>query len=113
MPTYQTRSITYRPHGCIENAFTIHCLPWETCGQLLNEIRVAASEKKLISHVEALPDAGDRVARHAIAISEDGRAVACARLMPDGQVERIAVLPHEHQGLIRTALVEALLDIVR
>lgn len=113
MPTYQTRSITYHPHGCLENAFTIHCLPWVSCAPLLNEIRVAASERKIISHVEALPDARDPIAHHAIAVDADGRVIACGRLIPDGHVERIAVLPHEHQGLIRTALVEALLDLAR
>lgn len=97
----------------MEKTFTIHCLPWVSCAPLLNEIRVAASEKRVISHAEALPDAQDPIAHHAIALGGDGCVVACARLMPGGRVERIAVLPHEYRELIRKALIDALLDRAR
>jgi len=43
----------------MQNAFTVHCIPWESCTPLLNDVRVAASKMRVISHVEALADQFD------------------------------------------------------
>ncbi|MDD5057566.1 MAG: hypothetical protein PHQ60_06815 [Sideroxydans sp.] len=94
----------------MQNAFTVHCLPWEFCAPILNEIRVAASQMKVISHLDALEDGRDGQARHAIAVSSKGQYIGCARLLPDGRIERIAVLPHEHQIQIKNAMIEILQD---
>jgi hypothetical protein len=110
MQTYPTRSITYNPEGNMQNSFTVHCVPWESCAPLLNEIRVAASQMRTISHAEALTDGKDGLARHAIAVSTKGQCIGCARLLPGGHVERIAVLPHEHQAQIKAAMIEILDD---
>jgi hypothetical protein len=110
MQTYPTRSITYNLEGNIQNTFTVHCVSWESCAPLLNEIRVAASQMRTISHAGALPDGKDELARHAIAVSTKGQCIGCARLLPGGHVERIAVLPHEHQAQIKAAMIEILSD---
>lgn len=94
----------------MRNAFTVHCVPWEACAPILNEVRVAASQMRAISHLEALADEQDEWARHAIAINTKGQAIGCARVMPDGRIERIAVLPHEHQVQIKAAMIEILKD---
>jgi len=110
MQTYPTRSITYNLEGNMQNTFTVHSVPWESCAPLLNEIRVAASQMRTISHADALPDGKDELARHAIAVSTKGQFIGCARILPGGHVERIAVLPHEYQAQIKAAMVEILND---
>lgn len=94
----------------MRNAFTVHCIPWEACAPLLQEVRVAASELSVISHVDALTDDWDESSRHAIAVSNTGQIIGCARLRADGCIERIAVLPHEHREMIKAALIEVLQD---
>jgi len=110
MQTYPTRSVTYHPEGNMRNAFTVHCVPWETCAPILNDVRVAASQMRVISHLDAMADDMDQQVRHAIALSKTGQAIGCARITSDGRVERIAVLPHEHQAQIKAAMIEILKD---
>jgi hypothetical protein len=76
----------------------------------LNDVRVAASQMRVISHVDALEDGHYELARHAIAVTTKGQFIGCARVMPDGRIERIAVLPHEHQAQIKAAMIEILKD---
>ncbi|MBA4382514.1 MAG: hypothetical protein C0406_08115 [Sideroxydans sp.] len=65
---------------------------------------------RVISHLDAMADDLDQQVRHAIALSKTGQAIGCARIMSDGRIERIAVLPHEHQVQIKAALIEILKD---
>lgn len=94
----------------MHNTFTVHCVPWQACAPILNEVRVAASQMKVISHVDALEDGKDEFARHAIAVTTKGQFIGCARILSDGHIERIAVLPHEHQAQIKAAMIEILQD---
>ncbi|GAB4120723.1 MAG: hypothetical protein Fur0040_00210 [Sideroxydans sp.] len=108
--TYPNRSVTYYPEGSMMNSFTVHSLPWESCSVLVNEVRVAASIARVISHLDALPDDRDATARHAIALDKSGKVLGCGRLTEDGLIERIVVMPHDRVQLIRAAMTEILRD---
>jgi hypothetical protein len=110
MSEYPLRSITYNLEGSMRNTFTIHCLPWEICAPLLEEFRLEASLRRVISHVDALPDPKDAELRHAIAIDAQGRVIGAARLQQDHSIDTPAVMPHTFRDQIASALVEILRD---
>ena len=67
-------------------------------------------EQKVPEHLEL--DGEDEAARHFLAQSEAGADIGCARLLPSGQIGRMAVLPaHRRCGvgalLLRAAVAEA------
>jgi len=92
----------------MDNQFTLHCINWQAGAPLLLEIRLAACEIGLLSLEELLPDEMDDRSRHALVLSKTGRAIGCARLTPKGNIERLAVLPHEQRSQIEAAMIEAL-----
>jgi hypothetical protein len=108
MQIFPTRSMTYHLQENSQNDFTVHCLPWEACAMRLQNIRVAASEAGTIGHIEALSDSVDQQSRHAIAADKSGQTIGCARLLDNGKIERIAVMPHVHGEQIRAAMIEIL-----
>ncbi len=76
----------------------------------MQEIRVAASEMGLMGKGDTLTDNLDNQYRHALALSKNGRALGCARLTPNGHIDRIVALPLEQRAQIETALKEVLND---
>jgi len=64
----------------------------------------------LIDKSEALPDTQDKFCRHALALGTNGKIIGCARITPDGCIDRMVVLPHSHQERIKAALSEILND---
>ncbi|MFZ2163817.1 MAG: GNAT family N-acetyltransferase [Sideroxyarcus sp.] len=97
----------------MDNQFTLHCINWQAGAPLLLEIRLAACEIGLLSLDELLPDEMDDRSRHALVLSKTGRAIGCARLTPQGNIERSAVLPHEQRSQIEAAMIEALNEYAR
>jgi len=94
----------------MNNPFTVHCIPWQAGAPLLQDVRVTASEMGLVEKSGALADKLDDQCRHALALNASGRAIGCARITPDGDIERVVVLPHEHLTQIEAAMIEALND---
>jgi hypothetical protein len=94
----------------MNNPFTVHCIAWQAGAPLLQDIRVTASEMGLTEKLGALADKLDDQCRHALALSTSGRAIGCARITPDGRIERVVVLPHEHRAQIEAAMIEVLND---
>lgn len=72
----------------------VHVLPvaWETHAKILDAIRTAVfiEEQGVPASIER--DGQDDDASHFLAITEAGQHVGCARLLPDGQIGRMAVL---------------------
>ena len=97
----------------MDNQYTLHCIAWQAGAPLLLEIRLAACEIGLLSMDELLSDETDDRSRHALALSKTGRAIGCARLTPQGNIERLAVLPHERRAQIEAAIIEVLNDYAR
>jgi GNAT superfamily N-acetyltransferase len=94
----------------MHNPFTMHCIAWQFGAPLLQEIRAEACEIGLLIHSEMLPDDIDVQSRHALALGTNGRGIGCARITPEGRIERMAVLPHAHRAQIEAALIEVLND---
>ena len=94
----------------MNNPYTIHCIAWQAGAPLLQAFRAAASDIGLMDKSEAQNDKLDEQCRHSVALTKSGNAIGCARLTPDGRIERMVVLPHEHRVQIEAALTEALGD---
>jgi len=58
-------------------------------------------------------DADDAGAVHLLAVDGEGRAIACARLLPDGHLGRMAVLPAWRGHGVGRALLATALDAAR
>ncbi|MGD8418319.1 MAG: GNAT family N-acetyltransferase [Pseudomonadales bacterium] len=58
-------------------------------------------------------DGQDDRARHFLAINQAGQRIGCARLLPDGQIGRMAVLAHERRKGVGGQLLEAALEAAR
>lgn len=90
---------------------TVHIAPvsWDSHRDALRRIRerVFIEEQQVPRDIEW--DGADEACRHFLALTEAGQAVGCARLMPSGQIGRMAVLSeHRGTGLGRRLLAEAI-----
>ncbi len=78
---------------------------WSEQGTRLSELRkrVFIDEQGVDRDIEW--DGQDEVAEHFLALNEAGLAVGCARLLPEGQIGRMAVLAeHRRHGIGRRLL---------
>ena len=87
-------------------------MPWASHRERLTAIRteVFVVEQQVPEHLEL--DGEDATAKHFLARAEDGEDIGCARLLPSGQIGRMAVLvPHRRRGvgalLLQAAVAEA------
>ncbi|CAG1009986.1 Acetyltransferase [Burkholderiales bacterium] len=85
---------------CLEQAmppstplFTVRLADWNRDRDALRRIRyeVFVIEQKVDEALEW--DGIDSECRHALAIDAEGKAIGCGRLLPDGHIGRMAVLP--------------------
>jgi hypothetical protein len=93
----------------LHNLYTLQCVSWQEGAPRLLQVRQAAFGCGILSPTEVRADAMDRLCRHALALNQNGQAVGCVRITPDGKIERMAVLPGEHRDQLATALVETVL----
>jgi len=86
---------------------------WDEAGARLREIRqrVFVQEQGVPEALEW--DGLDAECRHALAQSEAGEAIGTGRLLPDGHVGRMAVLPAWRRCGVGTALLAELLALAR
>lgn len=94
----------------MQTTFTLHSIAWEAGASLLLDVRVAACASGLLSPQEIGSDELDEKCRHALVLSKGGRAIGCARITPEGRIERVAVMPHEQRDRIVVALIDTLKD---
>jgi len=91
-------------------AFRVAPVRWRTHGPALTDIRrrVFVEEQGVPPEMEV--DGLDPDARHVLAFTPAGEAVGCGRLLADGHIGRMAVLPafrcRGAGGALLTALVE-------
>jgi predicted GNAT family N-acyltransferase len=88
----------------------VHIVPvgWAAHGEKLREVRriVFVEEQNVPPELEL--DDSDRGAQHFLAINEAGQPVGCCRLLPSGQIGRLAVLEaHRARGIGRRLLAAA------
>lgn len=97
----------------MSNPFTVSLVCWHDGEPLLRVIRevVFIREQNVPEALEW--DGLDDGCRHALALSLNGDAIGCGRMLPDGHIGRIAVLPLWRRKKVGTAIMEALLDEAR
>jgi predicted GNAT family N-acyltransferase len=91
----------------------VELLDWEAARPFAAPIRftVFVEEQKVPAELEI--DALDPQCVHALARDDDGRALGTGRLLPDGHIGRMAVLPAARQLGVGSALLAALMDEAR
>ena len=94
-------------------AITILISDWAGARDEASAIRtsVFVEEQKVPAELEM--DEMDAVCDHALARLDDGRAVATGRLLPDGHIGRMAVLPEVRGTGVGRAVLHALMDRAR
>lgn len=97
----------------MSNPFTVSLICWHDGEPLLRAIREAVFIGEQNVPVELEWDGKDDDCRHALALSLNGDAIGCGRILADGHIGRIAVLPQWRKQKVGTAIMEALLDEAR
>jgi predicted GNAT family N-acyltransferase len=97
----------------MEKKFTVSLVSWHDGMPLLKSVREAVfiEEQKIPPELEW--DGLDEGCRHALVLSSQGEAIGCGRMLSDGHIGRIAVLPMWRKQKVGTAIMEALLNYAR
>ncbi len=97
----------------MSNAFTVSLVRWQDCEPLLKSIREAVFINEQGVPAELEWDGLDEACRHALALSHKGDAIGCGRMLANGHIGRISVLPQWRKQKVGTAIMEALLNFAR
>jgi predicted GNAT family N-acyltransferase len=97
----------------MSNPFTVSLITWHDGEPLLKSIRESVFIVEQGVPAELEWDGLDGGARHALAISHQGNAIGCGRILSNGHIGRISVLPQWRKQKVGTAIVEALLAYAR
>ena len=95
------------------NPFTVSLVSWHDGEPLLKAVREAVFIVEQGVPAELEWDGLDETCRHALALSHQGDAIGCGRMLANGHIGRIAVLPQWRKQKVGTAIMEALLDYAR
>lgn len=97
----------------MSNPFTVSLVSWHDGEPLLRSIREDVFIREQGVPVELEWDGLDEGCRHALALSLQGEAIGCGRMLANGHIGRISVLPQWRKQMVGTAIMEALLDEAR
>jgi predicted GNAT family N-acyltransferase len=97
----------------MSNPFTVSLVCWHDGEPLLKSVREAVFVREQGVPAELEWDELDDGCRHALALSHKGQAIGCGRMLANGHIGRIAVLPEWRKQKVGTAIMEALLDYAR
>ncbi len=95
------------------NPFSVSLVCWHDGEPLLKSVREAVFIREQGIPAELEWDGLDNHCRHALVLSRQGEAIGCGRMLEDGHIGRIAVLPKWRKQKVGTAIMEALLDYAR
>jgi len=93
--------------------FTVSLVCWHDGEPLLRAIRETVFIREQSVPEELEWDGKDEECRHALALSLSGDAIGCGRIMPNGHIGRVSVLPQWRKQKVGTAIIEALLEEAR
>ena len=93
--------------------FTVSLVCWHDGEPLLRAVREAVFINEQHVPAELEWDGQEEGSRHALALSAKGDAIGCGRMLPNGHIGRIAVLPQWRKQKVGTAIMEALLNEAR
>lgn len=93
--------------------FSVSLVCWHDGEPLLRSVREAVFIKEQGIAPELEWDGLDEECRHALALSSQGEAIGCGRMLRNGHIGRIAVLPKWRGQKVGTAIMEAFLDYAR
>ena len=91
------------------NPFTVSLVSWRDAEPLLRAVREEVFMREQGVPEELEWDGLDADCRHALALSLQGEAIGCGRLLANGHIGRIAVLPQWREQRVGTAIMETLL----
>lgn len=97
----------------MNHPFTVSLVSWHDGEPLLRAVREAVFIREQNVPEELEWDGMDGGSRHALALSLNGEAIGCGRILPNGHIGRIAVLPQWRNQRVGTGIMEALLDEAR
>jgi predicted GNAT family N-acyltransferase len=97
----------------VSHPFTVSMICWHDGEPLLKSIREAVFIREQGVPAELEWDGLDESCRHALAISHQGDAIGCGRMLANGHIGRIAVMPQWRKKKVGTAVMEALLNYAR
>ena len=97
----------------MSHIFTVSLVCWHDGEPLLRSVREAVFIREQGISPELEWDGLDESCRHALVLSSQGEAIGCGRMLSDGHIGRIAVLPKWRKQKIGTAIMEALLNYAR
>ena len=91
----------------------IELMSWDRARADARPIRLAVFVEEQRVPVEIEWDDQDDRSLHALAYSEEGRAIATGRLLPDGHIGRMAVLQAWRGQGVGGAILERLIEVAR
>lgn len=97
----------------MSNSFTVSLVRWQDGEPLLRSVREAVFINEQGVPAELEWDGLDEGCRHVLALSHQGDAIGCGRMLADGHIGRISVLPQWRKQKVGTAIMEALLNYAR
>jgi predicted GNAT family N-acyltransferase len=97
----------------MSTAYSVRIMSWETAREAACRIRFAVfvEEQRVPPEIEL--DEWDEASDHVIAVDAAGQAIATARLLPDGHIGRMAVVPPWRGRGVGAAMLEALVTRAR
>ena len=90
--------------------FNIHVGSWKDVSDRAMQVRMMVFVKEQGVPVALECDSFDAVSQHVLAVDRNGKAIGKGRLLPDGHVGRMAVLPEWRSKGVGTALLGTLIE---
>ncbi len=96
-----------------KGAFHIHVGTWDDMAERASLVRMLVFVNEQCVPPDLECDSFDAVSQHILAVDTNGNAIGTGRLLPDGHVGRMAVLPEWRGKGVGAALLRKLMEFAR